>query len=218
MRYSELQNPVNELVYTASYYLWKPVAEIALGLKVMGRENIPDQGAAIIAPNHRHWLDAPMLPYAVKERHLTMVARDDLATGRFGRWYWEQGEVIRISRHGFTKENFREIDDRLKAGRLISIFPEETRGDKAMRKADRRANLGPFKSGVAKFAQRHDIPTIPTALSGFDHAFTMQHQRIGRIVFGEPMEAPGAGQSSKQSFLEELRVRIETLYDQGLEA
>ena len=47
MRYGELQNPVNELVYTASYYLWKPVAEIALGLKVMGRENIPDQGAAI---------------------------------------------------------------------------------------------------------------------------------------------------------------------------
>jgi 1-acyl-sn-glycerol-3-phosphate acyltransferase len=110
----------------------------------------------------------------------------------------------------------RLIDARLEAGRAIGMYPEETRGDKQLRKTDRSANLGEFKPGVTSFARRHNALTVPAAVSGLDNPWQKGQRRIARVAFGERLESPGIGKAAKQAFLDELRYKINGLYDDSL--
>jgi len=216
MRYKEMDSPLDRAVYTSCYYIYRPLAQLAFGLSVSGRENIPSTGAALIASNHRTSLDTLALPAAVRNRHVTMLARDDLTSNGFVQWMMNHLEVIQIGRHDFSTDDLRQVDNRLEAGRLVGIYPEETRGDKQMRKTDPRANLGDFKSGVASFAKRHDVLTVPAAVSGLDNPFQRGQIHKARVSFGEPIEPPSAGHTSRNAFLAELRARIETLYEENI--
>ena len=68
----------NWLLYASSYYLVKGIGKLALGFRVNGSENIPRQGRAIVAFNHRHWLDIFLGPIAIPKRHLVMVAKKEV--------------------------------------------------------------------------------------------------------------------------------------------
>jgi len=216
MDYKEIDTPFDRLVYGSCYYLYKPLAKLAFGLQVSGREHIPAEGAALVASNHRTEWDTMALPYAVHDRHVTMLARDDLTSNSFVQWLLAHLEVIQIGRHDFSTDDLRLVDARLEAGRLIGIYPEETRGDRQLRKTDRAANLGEFKPGVASFARRHEVPTIPAAVSGLDNPSQQGQRRIARVAFGEPIEPPGRGRAAKDEFLDELRYRIRGLYEESL--
>lgn len=203
-------------IYRTAYWMYKPLAKLAFGLQVSGRENIPREGAAIIASNHRTGLDTLAMPYAVKDRHVTMLARDDLSSNPAMQWLFSHLEVVQIGRHDFSTDDLRLVDARLEAGRLIGICPEETRGNKQLRKTDRAANLGEFKPGAASFARRHDVLTVPAAVSGLDNPWQKGQRRIARVAFGEPIDPPGKGRLAKEEFLEELRYRILGLYESSL--
>ncbi|HET9850675.1 MAG TPA: lysophospholipid acyltransferase family protein [Candidatus Saccharimonadales bacterium] len=211
-RYNELDSRRNRLTYTGAYCLYKPLAQLALGLKVSGRENIPSEGAVLVASNHRSLLDSLTLPLAVRDRALLMVARDDYSSNPFIQWFFKHTGVIQIKRHGFSGDNYRAVDRPMAEGKAVGIFSEETRGDKNLRKSDPRPNLGPFKPGVASFARRHNAPTVPAAISGQDNPLKRGQRRAARVAFGEPMEPPAGGSKSKTIFLDELRRRIDNLY------
>jgi len=174
MRYREIERPIDRIGYGFGYWAYKPLARLAFGLRVTGRENIPTEGAAIIASNHRTMLDTLALPYAVKDRPVKMLARDDLVSNPALKWLLndvilEHLDQMTISRGSFTRDNLRAVNSVLKKGRLLGIYPEQTRGNKQLRKTDRAANFSDFKEGVAYFAQANDVLTIPAAVSGLDN-------------------------------------------------
>lgn len=211
-----MDNRFDRAVYRSAYHIYMPLARLAFGLKVTERENIPKEGPAIIASNHRTGLDTLALPAAVRDRHVTMLARDDLSSNKGLQWLLNHLEVVQIGRHDFSTEDLRLVDARLDAGRLIGIYPEETRGDKQLRKSDRAANLGGFKPGVASFARRHEVMTVPAAISGLDNPWQEGQRRIARVAFGEPLDPPGKGKTAKEEFLQELRYQIQRLYEENL--
>jgi len=216
MRYKEMDSRLDRAIYRSAYHIYKPLAHLAFGLQTAGRENIPSEGPAIIASNHRTMLDTLALPAAVRDRHVTMLARDDLSSNGAFQWLLRHLEVIQIGRHDFSTDDLRLINARLKAGRLIGIYPEETRGNRQLRKIDRAANLGEFKPGVASFARRHNVTTIPAAVSGLDNPWQEGQRRIARVAFGEPIEPPAVGPAAKREFLEHLRYEIQGLYEANL--
>jgi 1-acyl-sn-glycerol-3-phosphate acyltransferase len=216
MRYKEMDTVFDRLVYRSAYHLYNPLGRLAFGTHVTGREYIPQDGPALIASNHRSWLDAVALPAAARDRHVTMVARDDLSSNSFVQWLLNHLEAVQIGRHDFSTDDLRLVDARLETGRLIGIFPEETRGDSQLRKTNRAANLGKLKPGVASFARRHQVPTIPAAVSGLDNPLKSGQRRIARAAFGEPIDPPGRGRGAKQDYLDELRYQIQGLYERHL--
>lgn len=222
MRFHEVSSTSNEVVYTGSYHVIKQLARIAFGLKTTGGENIPDDGAGLVAANHRSWADIFALPLAVEKRHISVLARDSLYENWFLKQLFTRWEAVPISRYEFSREDYRRVNERLAADRLVGLFPEMTRGDKkvkAIRLADKKhANLLELSGGVARFARNHNAPIIPAAISGLDYVFTNQHfqNRNGRVALGEPMEPPKNRQSEKV-LMAELRSRIEQLYEQTLE-
>jgi 1-acyl-sn-glycerol-3-phosphate acyltransferase len=165
--FSEIES--HRLVYANAHRIVTGIGRAALGVRVYGQENIPRQGGAIIAANHRHWLDVFTFPAAVPRRHVSMVAKHEtFSTPVMGRFF-EMWSALPIHREEPTLEEMRAIINRAKDGRLVALFPEETR-EKGRIKDRHEADLKEFQPGAAMIARRAKVPTVPAALYGMDHS------------------------------------------------
>jgi 1-acyl-sn-glycerol-3-phosphate acyltransferase len=142
---------------------------------IRGEENIPAEGAAILASNHLSFSDSIFLPLMLRRR-VTFLAKMDYFTGRGikGRlkagFFKGVGQLPLDRSGGSTSNAALETGLRLlRAGNLLGIYPEGTRSP------DSRLYRG--KTGVARMALEAKVPVIPVAMIGTDKV-----QPIGRIV------------------------------------
>ena len=140
-----------------------------------GEENVPADGAAILASNHLSFSDSIFLPLMLRRR-VTFLAKADYFTGRGvkGRltagFFRGVGQVP-LDRSGGGASN-AALDTGLRVlrgGDLLGIYPEGTRSP------DGRLYRG--KTGVARMALEARVPVLPVAMIGTDKV-----QPIGRIV------------------------------------
>ncbi len=165
-----------------SWHLTYPLVKCLFHLKVEGRENIPEKGAIIIAPNHLSNLDPPMVGYAAK-RELFYLAKEGLfVVSKPFEWLIRTFNAIPIKREGFDIKVFREVDRLIKRGQAIVIFPEGTRS--------KSGQLLPFKPGVGMIAARYGIPVVPCYIENTNKPIwkilTGKNPII--IKFGKPIE------------------------------
>lgn len=103
---------------------------------------------------------------------------------------------------------------RLRAGRSVVIFPEETR--------TRTGELLPFKSGAALLALRSGLPLLPLGLAGTGRILPPDRLVMspGRAVVcvGEPIEVAGASPARRRDLTRELRERIGKLREEAASA
>jgi 1-acyl-sn-glycerol-3-phosphate acyltransferase len=142
---------------------------------IRGEENIPAEGAAILASNHLSFSDSIFLPLMVRRR-VTFLAKMDYFTGRGvkGRlkagFFRGVGQLPLDRSGGNTSNAALETGLRLLGvGNLLGIYPEGTRSP------DGRLYRG--KTGVARMALEARVPVIPVAMIGTDIV-----QPIGKVV------------------------------------
>jgi 1-acyl-sn-glycerol-3-phosphate acyltransferase len=142
---------------------------------VRGEENIPVEGAAILASNHLSFSDSIFLPLMIRRR-VTFLAKMDYFTGRGIKGRLKAGFFkgvgqLPLDRSGGGSSNAAlETGLRLLRGDdLLGIYPEGTRSP------DGRLYRG--KTGVARMALEARVPVIPVAMIGTDKV-----QPIGRVV------------------------------------
>ena len=142
---------------------------------IRGEENIPADGAAILASNHLSFSDSIFLPLMVRRR-VTFLAKMDYFTGRGikGRlkagFFRGVGQLPLDRSGGNTSNAALETGLRLLGdGDLLGIYPEGTRSP------DGRLFRG--KTGVARMALEARVPVIPVAMIGTDIV-----QPIGKVV------------------------------------
>jgi 1-acyl-sn-glycerol-3-phosphate acyltransferase len=142
---------------------------------IRGEENIPAEGAAILASNHLSFSDSIFLPLMVRRR-VTFLAKIDYFTGRGikGRlkagFFRGVGQLPLDRTGGSTSGDALETGLRLlRQGDLLGIYPEGTRSP------DARLYRG--KTGVARMALEARVPVIPVAMIGTDIV-----QPIGKVV------------------------------------
>ena len=142
---------------------------------IRGEENIPAEGAAILASNHLSFSDSIFLPLMLRRR-VTFLAKMDYFTGRGIKGRLKAGFFrgvgqLPLDRSGGKRSNaalatgLKVLDE----GSLLGIYPEGTRSP------DGRLYRG--KTGVARMALEAKVPVIPVAMIGTDKV-----QPIGRIV------------------------------------
>ncbi|WP_410788452.1 lysophospholipid acyltransferase family protein [Kribbella sp. C-35] len=157
---------------------------------VVGAENIPDTGAAIIASNHLSYSDWIFMPLVLRRR-VTFVAKSDYFTGagikgRFQRGFFKGTGQVPIDRSGGSASEgaMRAGMKVLQRGELFGIYPEGTRSH------DGRLYKG--RTGVARLALEAKVPVIPCGVIGTDVVAPP-----GKIVasfasptvkFGEPLD------------------------------
>ncbi|MDR2566616.1 MAG: 1-acyl-sn-glycerol-3-phosphate acyltransferase [Bifidobacteriaceae bacterium] len=122
--------------------------------KVVGRENVPRSGAAILAGNHTGLVDGPVV-LGASPRGVHFIMKWALGQGLGGRILKAAGQVSLAKDSG--REALRTCLALLERGSLVGIFPEGSRGDGKMRQ---------IHPGVAWLAVNSGAPVIPFACLG----------------------------------------------------
>jgi 1-acyl-sn-glycerol-3-phosphate acyltransferase len=167
-----------------------PVIKLLFRPWVKGLDNIPVQGAAIIASNHLSFSDSIFMPLMVR-RPVVFLAKSEYFTGtgikgRLTAAFFRLTNQLPMDRSGgaASAASLNAGMDVLSSGGLLGIYPEGTRSP------DARLYRG--KVGVARLALQAGVPVIPVAMIGTDKVQPIGKRlpnirRIG-MIFGEPLD------------------------------
>lgn len=150
-------NKKSTLGFTAVSTALKPVFKAWYTPRIFGKENIPEQGAVVIASNHKHIMDQCMV-ICVTRRPISYMAKCEYFKGHFA-WFFRLTGCICVNRDGndtLAKEAANRI---LSDGGALGIFPEGTRN-----RTDRL--LTDFKYGAASLACKNNALLLPVAVTG----------------------------------------------------
>jgi acyl-[acyl-carrier-protein]-phospholipid O-acyltransferase/long-chain-fatty-acid--[acyl-carrier-protein] ligase len=140
---------------TIKFLAWL-VTHSVYRIHVYGRENIPEQGGAILVPNHISWLDG-LLMFATSSRQIRMLIDAELIdTWRAHGLARLMGGIPIKPSPKSTKRAIEMSREALEAGELVCIFPEGG--------ISRSGQLQRFKTGVLEMQRGTGAPVIPVWL------------------------------------------------------
>jgi 1-acyl-sn-glycerol-3-phosphate acyltransferase len=113
-------------MYWIGYNLCRLIAGIGFGYKVVGRENIIENGSAIMASNHASYLDPPLVGIACRTELYFLARKTLFRNPVFGRILTRVNSLpVDLAKGDLTA--IRAIIKLLKEGKRTVIFPEGTR-------------------------------------------------------------------------------------------
>ncbi len=138
--------------------------------RVFGMENIPNDGAAIIAGNHNGTMpvDLFMLTDAVlnlhpKNRLIRFLVHDC--------FYWDEQLRTFMCKMGEVRATYSNAIKVLERGELVGIYPAGERG--MGQPLSKRYNVGEFRSGCVRAALETQSPIIPVVTIGNAETYPM---------------------------------------------
>jgi 1-acyl-sn-glycerol-3-phosphate acyltransferase len=171
------------------------------GLQLLGTENIPLEGAVIIAPNHQTFADPPLVSIPVRRPVFYMAWSRLFAIPVFS-------AVIRRLRafpvdiDRSDGQAIRAAVRLLRAGEALMIFPEGGRTPDG--------TLQPFKLGAFRLAVAHKTPVLPVTIAGAWEAWPPDRSLPGRgriTITYHPAEHPVRG-ADPRAAARDLRDRV----------
>jgi 1-acyl-sn-glycerol-3-phosphate acyltransferase len=149
----------------------------ALGeIRVEGLANLPREGPVILAVNHQSMMDGPLL-FGFIDRPVACLVKREAFVPVLGRVLLDAGQIP-IERGAIDARPVRLGLQILKAGGVLGVFPEGSRGDGLVRQA---------KPGVGYFALRTGATVVPVACHGTADLLGTFRRRPVRIDIGAPM-------------------------------
>jgi 1-acyl-sn-glycerol-3-phosphate acyltransferase len=132
--------------------LWCPV-------RTSGLENLKKASPLVYVSNHASYIDALVLG-AVLPTGIRFVGKKELLNAPIIRTLMRKLNFLSIDRMDLSKglEDTRQIEEALKAGDSVLIFPEGTFGY--------ASGLRPFRLGAFKISAETNVPICPIALQG----------------------------------------------------
>ncbi|MBC2878122.1 1-acyl-sn-glycerol-3-phosphate acyltransferase [Streptomyces sp. TYQ1024] len=176
--------------------LWKP--------RVLGAWRVPAAGPVIMAVNHSHNLDGPML-MGTAPRPVHFLIKKEAFVGPLDPFLRGIGQ-LKVDRSGADRTAVTDALDVLAAGGVLGIFPEGTRGE---------GDFASLRGGLAYFALRSGAPVVPVAVLGSAERRSRLVPGLpplrGRVdvVFGDAFEAGDGSGRRTRTALDEATVRIQ---------
>ena len=102
-------------------------------LHVSGVENVPDTGGVILAINHRSMLDGPLV-FGHVTRPVSCLVKAEAFESRLRVILVNSGQIP-VVRDAVDPRPVRMCLDIVRAGGIIGVYPEATRGDGLVRTA-----------------------------------------------------------------------------------
>ena len=177
-------------------------------LRSAGRERVPRGEPVVFMANHESWLDIPALLAEIPVQ-VRFLAKKSLFSWPFLGWAITAMGFIPVDRKNRREavKSFDEAAARIRAGRSVLIFPEETRSTDG--------NLLPFQRGGFLIALKAGIPIVPVGLEGPRRCLPKYNYLIrpGTITvrFGDPIPTAGRGVTNKDELMEAVRIEMERL-------
>ncbi|WP_328337649.1 lysophospholipid acyltransferase family protein [Streptomyces violaceus] len=178
------------------YGLWKP--------RVLGAWRVPANGPLILAVNHSHNIDGPMV-MGVAPRPTHFLIKKEAFIGPLDPFLLGIGQV-KVNRETTDRTAITQALGILGNGGVLGIFPEGTRGE---------GDFASLRAGLAYFAVRSGAPIVPVAVLGSTEkrgrlikGLPPLRSRVD-VVFGAPFDAgDGSGRRTRKA-LDEATGRIQ---------
>ena len=148
--YSRVFRPVSRVFFRNLFRLLSRV-------QVSGTENIPEEGAYVIAVNHVSIFEPPLItsfwPHSIEVAGAVEILEQPIQS-QIMRLYG----TIPVHRGRFDRQSLDAMVGRLKAGRPVLIFPEGTRS--------RKPGLQQASTGAAYIASKARASVLPVGIAG----------------------------------------------------
>ncbi|MFF7313584.1 1-acyl-sn-glycerol-3-phosphate acyltransferase [Streptomyces sp. NPDC008137] len=178
------------------YGLWKP--------RVLGAWRVPVNGPVILAVNHSHNIDGPMV-MGVAPRPTHFLIKKEAFVGPLDPFLLGIGQV-KVDRDTTDRTAITQALGILQNGGVLGIFPEGTRGE---------GDFASLRAGLAYFAVRSGAPIVPVAVLGSTEkrgrlikGLPPLRSRVD-VVFGEPFDAGDGSGRRTRGALDEATGRIQ---------
>jgi len=176
-----------------------------LRTRVIGAENIPAQGAFILAANHVSNWDPPFLGTFI-EREVCYMGKEELFKNPIMAAICRGLHVFPVKRGAADKTAIKTAIKILKDGKCLGIFPEGTRS--------KTGKLGKAASGVSLIAAMTKAPIIPAAIINTEKIFSKE-KFLPRpaVVYGKPIKFFGStkDRDAMENFAQEIMNEIAKL-------
>ncbi|WP_323448503.1 lysophospholipid acyltransferase family protein [Streptomyces yaizuensis] len=178
------------------YGLWRP--------RVLGAWRVPSTGPVILAVNHTHILDGPML-MGTAPRPVHFLIKKEAFIGPLDPFLRGIGQ-LKVDRSGTDRTAVTGALAVLEHDGVLGIFPEGSRGE---------GDFASLRAGLAYFAVRTGAPVVPVAMLGSDErpgrlisALPRLRGRVD-VVFGDAFQAGDGSGRRTRTALDEATTRIQ---------
>ena len=187
-------------------------------LTIEGLDNVPDEGPAILCPNHLSFCDSVFVPVSLRRRVWAIGKGEYMDDWKTKHLFPAMG-MIPVDRTGRSVAwSLGIAQERLEAGELIGIFPEGSRS--------RSGLLHRGHVGAAHLALRTGAPIIPVGIIGSAAAMPVGNKlpvHKGRIIIrigspiglGEYLGRPRTG-AAKEALTRAVMTEIAALSGQAV--
>lgn len=182
--------------------------KIVYRVKIIGKENIPSEGAVIFCGNHRTYLDPPLI-VSTAGRHMRFLAKEELSKNPLFAFLGVLFDGIYVKRDEKDLTAVKESLKTLKAGGCVGLFPEGTRNGL-------EKNNGELKNGASYLAIKTGAKVVPIGIIGESKPFTKN-----AIIYGKPLdfsEYKALGKSGEEKATEILKENIVSLAKTDIKA
>ncbi len=158
-----------------------------LRFTIVGAQNVPRTGGAVLAVNHISYFDFAYAGWAAREsgRHVRFLAKEAVFRHRVSGPLMRGMHHIPVDREAGAA-SYDAAVAALRAGEVVGVFPEAT--------TSRSFELKDFKLGVARMAAEAGVPVVPLVVWGSQRVWSKGlPRRLGpsrtpvTIIVGEPV-------------------------------
>ncbi len=185
------------ILYFALRWLAIIIFHIVNGVRLKGFDNVPRQGAFIIAANHLSWTDIPLIPMHLR-RKVVYMAKEEYFSSKLA-WLVRFLGSFPVKRGEGDRQALRTGEEQLKKGNILGIFPEGTRS--------RSRTLAKAHAGMGMIALRTGVPVVPVAIWGSENALKKFRAPV-TISYGEPIVFKPKGKKITREDIDEATETI----------
>ncbi|MGH3876804.1 MAG: lysophospholipid acyltransferase family protein [Actinophytocola sp.] len=190
---------LHDLARWIARWLYRP----AYRVRVRGRSRVPLTGPVVLVANHSTLIEPPVI-FGMLPRRSVFLVKSELATGAMG-WGLKRIGQLMVRRGEADRAALLGAVQVLRAGGVLGVFPEGTRGSGDVARAEQ---------GAAWLVRTTGAVVLPVATRG-----TLRPSGSGRrfrprldVLVGEPFQLTvPRGRSGLVAATEELRGRLADL-------
>lgn len=175
-------------------------------LRLEHADRLPPAGPVVVVANHQHLLDGAVL-FGCLPRRVAFLVKAEVVKGPLG-WLLRAVGQYAVVRGTPDREPLMHALAQLKAGGVVGIFPEGTRGS---------GNVDAVFNGAGWLAARAGAPVVPVAIRGTVRpaGSRRRFRPVVTVLVGAPFRVPtGGGRKPVAEATDAIRVQLAALVRQ----
>jgi 1-acyl-sn-glycerol-3-phosphate acyltransferase len=180
------------------------------GIRVYGRENVPEKGAFLLVSNHQSYLD-PILCGVALRRRLHFLARDSLFANKFFALLITSLNAIPVKPGRADVSAMKEVINRLKEGHGVCLYPEATR--------TYDGRIATFKPGFGLLCRRGEAAAVPMVIDGAFECWPRHKKVFSRgpvtVCYGKAITAEQVKEMGDKKLAEAVTETLRRMQTEG---